>query len=50
MQAFHNQLTSKSEPRDAYLRAMAQLTQASLNQMVALEGAPSWQPWDATTS
>jgi|SaaInl7_200m_RNA_FD_contig_41_949058_length_1244_multi_7_in_0_out_0_1 hypothetical protein len=50
MQAFYNQLTLKSKPCDSYLRVMGQLTQASLGQMLALEGAPSWQPWDATTS
>ena len=50
MQAFHNNLVSKSKQNDAYQRAMVRLTQVSLSQMAALEGAPSWDPWDAPSS
>ena len=45
MQIFRSQLHSKKGVRNPYLRALAKLTQASLDQMKALEGAPSWEPW-----
>jgi hypothetical protein len=48
MQTFHNNLNKKSG--QAYQRGMLLITKAKLDQMKALEGAPSWQAWgDPTT-
>lgn len=45
MQVFHSQLHSKDEVRKPYLQALTQLMQASLKQLKALDGAPSWDSW-----
>lgn len=50
MQVFRSQLQSQGKVRKPYLQALTRLTQASLKQMAALEGAPSWSTWGAAES
>jgi len=49
MQTFYKHIFSAPRPKGVYLEHLVQLTQASLGQMKALEGAPAWSTWGETT-
>jgi len=45
MQTFYKQIFSTPGPKGIYQACLVELTQASLGQMKALEGAPAWSTW-----
>ncbi len=47
MQIFHDQLIAEDNERPAYMNALAQLTQAARDQILAVKGIPGWEDWFA---
>ncbi|MEW5829809.1 MAG: hypothetical protein AB1846_13030 [Chloroflexota bacterium] len=47
MQAFHKWLSSTEKPQDACQRCLRQLTRASRNLVISLQGDITWAIWSA---
>jgi hypothetical protein len=50
MQDFHEWLSSTVETSEAYQRSLANLTKASLTQILNIEGPLSWAMWKVDQS